>query len=64
MGGDPPGGSTTTSSTAQTDDDFIQRVLDMYGSDVNRIVVDSNTGLKRVKQYLTNWSGVKHRRDC
>ena len=40
------------------DDDFIQRVLrDIYGSDVNRIVVDSNTGLKRVKQYLVNWSG-------
>lgn len=40
------------------DDDFIQRVLrDMYGSDVNRIVVDSATGLKRVKQYLMNWSG-------
>lgn len=40
------------------DDDFIQRVLrDMYGSDVNRIVVDSSLGLRRVKQYLTNWSG-------
>lgn len=40
------------------DDDFIQRVLrDMYSADVNRIVVDSHTGLKRVKQYLLNWSG-------
>lgn len=54
------------------DDDFIQRVLrDMYGSDVNRIVVDSSTGLKRVKQYLQNWSGgqtpqgllIDHHRD-
>lgn len=54
------------------DDDFIQRVLrDMYGSDVNRIVVDSATGLKRVKQYLMNWSGgqppqgllIDHHRD-
>ncbi|NJN30469.1 MAG: Rne/Rng family ribonuclease, partial [Synechococcales cyanobacterium RM1_1_8] len=39
------------------DDDFIQRVLrDAYNSDANRIVVDSHTGLKRVKQYLTSWS--------
>ncbi|MEB3181144.1 MAG: Rne/Rng family ribonuclease [Nostocaceae cyanobacterium] len=54
------------------DDDFIQRVLrDMYGADVNRIVVDSSTGLKRVKQYLANWSGgqtpqgllIDHHRD-
>ena len=54
------------------DDDFIQRVLrDMYGGDVNRIVVDSSTGLKRVKQYLQNWSGgqtpqgllIDHHRD-
>lgn len=54
------------------DDDFIQRVLrDMYGSDVNRIVVDSSTGLKRVKQYLQVWSGgqtpqgllIDHHRD-
>ncbi|MDC0832735.1 Rne/Rng family ribonuclease [Geitlerinema sp. CS-897] len=42
------------------DDDFIQRVLrDMYSTDVNRIVVDSHTGLKRVKQQLTNWNGGK-----
>ena len=54
------------------DDDFIQRVLrDMYGGDVNRIVVDCSTGLKRVKQYLQNWSGgqtpqgllIDHHRD-
>ena len=40
------------------DDDFIQRVLrDMYSGDVNRIVVDAHTGVKRVKQHLLNWSG-------
>ncbi|MGF1486106.1 MAG: Rne/Rng family ribonuclease [Prochloraceae cyanobacterium] len=40
------------------DDDFIQRVLrDMYTADVNRIVVDSNGGLKRVKEQLRNWGG-------
>jgi ribonuclease E len=40
------------------DDDFIQRVLrDMYSADVNRIMADSNTGLKRIKQYLINWNG-------
>jgi ribonuclease E len=42
------------------DDDFIQRVLrDVYSADVNRIVVDSHTGLKRVKQHLMNWNGNK-----
>ncbi len=40
------------------DDDFIQRVLrDMFTADVNRIVVDSPSAVKRVKQQLTNWSG-------
>lgn len=40
------------------DDDFIQRVLrDIYTSEVNRIVVDSNVGVKRVKQQLANWNG-------
>lgn len=40
------------------DDDFIQRVLrDIYSSEVNRIVVDSQTGVRRVKQQLMNWSG-------
>jgi ribonuclease E len=39
------------------DDDFIQRVLrDVYSADVNRIVTDSHTGLKRVKQHLMNWN--------
>ncbi len=40
------------------DDDFIQRVLrDIYTSEVNRIVVDSNIGVKRVKQHLSSWNG-------
>jgi ribonuclease E len=39
------------------DDDFVQRVLrDVYSADVNRIVIDSNAGLKRVKQHLMNWN--------
>lgn len=39
------------------DEDFIQRVLrDVYGSTVNRIVVDSHVGVKRVKQHLVNWN--------
>ncbi len=39
------------------DDDFIQRVLrDVYSADVNRIAIDSHTGLKRVKQHLTTWN--------
>ena len=43
------------------DDDFIQRVLrDVYSADVNRIVVDSSLGMKRVKQHLLNWSGGKN----
>ncbi|MDB9524449.1 Rne/Rng family ribonuclease [Oscillatoria sp. CS-180] len=54
------------------DDDFIQRVLrDVYSGDVNRIVTDSHTGLKRVKQHLMNWNGgripsgvlIDHHRD-
>jgi ribonuclease E len=50
--------STRAPALLNRDDDFIQRVLrDMYGADVNRIVVDSSTGLKRVKHYLQNWSG-------
>jgi ribonuclease E len=52
--------STRAPSLLNRDDDFIQRVLrDMHSADVNRIVVDSHTGLKRVKQQLTNWSGGK-----
>ncbi len=64
--------STRAPALLNRDDDFIQRVLrDMYGADVNRIVVDSSTGLKRVKQYLQTWSGgqtpqgllIDHHRD-
>ncbi len=54
----------TTASRAPAllnrDDDFIQRVLrEMYSNDVNRIVVDSPTAVKRVKQQLLAWSGGK-----
>ncbi len=50
--------STRPPALLNRDDDFIQRVLrDMYTADVNRIVVDSSPGLKRVKQHLINWSG-------
>ncbi|MFW6264174.1 MAG: Rne/Rng family ribonuclease, partial [Cyanobacteriota bacterium] len=64
--------STRAPALLNRDDDFIQRVLrDMYSADVNRIVVDSNVGLKRVKQQLMNWSGgrppegvlIDHHRD-
>ncbi len=52
--------STRPPALLNRDDDFIQRVLrDIYTADVNRIVVDSHTGLKRVKQQLMNWSGGK-----
>jgi ribonuclease E len=49
--------STRPPALLNRDDDFIQRVLrDVYNSDVNRIVTDSSSGLKRVKQHLANWS--------
>ncbi|MEB3161455.1 MAG: Rne/Rng family ribonuclease, partial [Synechocystis sp.] len=39
------------------DDDFIKRVLrDMYSPEVNRIVVDTQSAVKRVKQQLMNWN--------
>ncbi|BAD78852.1 ribonuclease E [Synechococcus elongatus PCC 6301] len=48
--------STPAPALLTRDDDFIQRVLrDMYDEGVNRIVVDSHTGLKRVKQHLSAW---------
>ncbi len=38
------------------DDDFIKRVLrDMYSGEVNRIVVDTQSGVKRIKQQLMEW---------
>jgi ribonuclease E len=49
--------STRAPALLNRDDDFIQRVLrDMYSADVNRIVVDSDRGLKRVKQTLLGWN--------
>jgi ribonuclease E len=64
--------TTRAPSLLNRDNDFIQRVLrDVYSADVNRIVVDSHTGMKRVKQHLLNWSGgrtpqgvlIDHHRD-
>ncbi|NEO40403.1 MAG: ribonuclease E/G [Moorea sp. SIOASIH] len=64
--------STRAPALLNRDDDFIQRVLrDMYTADVNRIVVDSSTAVKRVKQHLLSWSGgqapegvlIDHHRD-
>lgn len=52
--------STRAPALLNRDDDFIQRVLrDMYTADVNRTVVDSSGGLKRVKHHLMGWSGGK-----
>ncbi|MEM6425746.1 MAG: Rne/Rng family ribonuclease [Cyanobacteria bacterium P01_C01_bin.73] len=52
--------STRPPALLNRDDDFIQRVLrDVYSADVNRIVTDSHTGLKRVKQHLSGWSSGK-----
>ena len=52
--------STRAPALLNRDDDFIQRVLrDMYTAEVNRIVVDSNEGVRRVKQQLINWGGGK-----
>lgn len=49
--------STRAPALLNRDDDFIQRVLrDVYSGDVNRIVVDSHTGLKRVKQHIMSWN--------
>ncbi|NEQ95423.1 MAG: Rne/Rng family ribonuclease [Cyanothece sp. SIO2G6] len=64
--------ATAPPSLLNRDDDFIQRVLrDVYSADVNSIVVDSHTGLKRVRQHLTAWNGgrspqgvfIDHHRD-
>jgi ribonuclease E len=49
--------STRAPALLNRDDDFIQRVLrDMYSQEVNRIVIDSEQGLKRVKQTLAGWN--------
>ncbi|MEM0980827.1 MAG: Rne/Rng family ribonuclease [Cyanobacteria bacterium P01_H01_bin.58] len=64
--------STRPPALLNRDDDFIQRVLrDVYSADVNRIVADSHTGLKRVKQHLMTWNNgrippgvlIDHHRD-
>lgn len=53
--------STRAPALLNRDDDFIQRVLrDMYTNEVNRIVLDSPTGVKRVKQQLMNWGGGRN----
>lgn len=50
--------STRPPSLLNRDDDFVQRVLrDVYSAGVNRIVADSHTGVKRIKQHLANWNG-------
>ncbi|WP_448573336.1 Rne/Rng family ribonuclease [Trichothermofontia sp.] len=42
------------------DDDFVQRVLrDAYTAEVNRIVVDTAAGMRRVKQQISVWSSGK-----
>jgi ribonuclease E len=49
--------STRAPALLGRDEDFIQRVLrDVYSADVNRIVVDSALGLKRIKQQLLSWN--------
>ncbi|RMF20575.1 MAG: Rne/Rng family ribonuclease [Cyanobacteria bacterium J083] len=52
--------STRPPALLNRDDDFIQRVLrDMYSQEVNRIVVDSPSAVKRVKHHLSNWGAHK-----
>ena len=48
--------STRAPALLNRDDDFIQLVLrDMFSADVNRIVTDYASGMKRVKQHLMGW---------
>lgn len=48
--------STRAPALLNRDDDFIQRVLrDMFSAEVNRIVTDSASGMKRVRQNLMGW---------
>jgi ribonuclease E len=52
--------STRAPALIDRDSDFIQRVLrDIYAEDVNRIVVDTPAGLKRVKNALSSWNNGK-----
>lgn len=49
--------TTRAPALLNRDDDFVQRVLrDAYTADVNRIVADSQSGMQRIKQQLSNWS--------
>jgi len=49
--------TTRYPSLLNRDNDFIQRVLrDAYSDEVNRIVTDTNEGLKRVKHHLLSWA--------
>jgi ribonuclease E len=49
--------TTRYPSLLNRDNDFIQRILrDAYSDDVNRIVADTNEGLKRVKHHLLSWA--------
>mgnify|MGYP005841270709 CR=1 FL=1 len=51
---------TKSPSLLSRDRDFVQKVLrDAYSADVNRIVVDSAEGLKRIKHHLLNWGEGK-----
>ncbi|MFN7716471.1 MAG: Rne/Rng family ribonuclease [Pseudanabaenaceae cyanobacterium] len=53
-------GTTRHASLLDRERDFIQRVLrDLYTSEVNRIVTDTNDGLRRVKQALLTWGDGK-----
>lgn len=52
--------SSRAPSLLNRDDDFVQRVLrDVYNDGVNRIVIDSGAGLKRVKQHLMSWNASR-----
>jgi ribonuclease E len=52
--------STRAPALLERDDDFIQRVLrEAYTQEVNRVVVDSHSGMKRIKQQVTLWAGSK-----
>ncbi|MEO1590458.1 MAG: Rne/Rng family ribonuclease [Cyanobacteria bacterium J06632_22] len=49
--------TTRAPALLNRDNDFIQRVLrDAYTADVNRIVADSQAGMQRIKQQLSNWN--------
>jgi len=52
--------TTRAPALLNRDDDFVQRVLrDAYTADVNRIVVDTAAGMRRVKQQISAWSSGK-----